>query len=289
MNHIAASQRRIQLVDGEGRVEWNLRLDAGLRILVEELHAGAARIEHEDRLGLGVLRLGEFGGEVELARPHRVFLADHLALEGALEARQHVLAGGVVRADQEHRLDALLVHVEAHRLRRLVVLPGGREHVRRAQFAGELRGSGVRRDQEGFGIDRGLQRGQQHVRPDIAGDEIDLVGLDQLFGLLLADIRLLPVILVDHLDRLAAHLAAHMIQRQLERVAHVVADHSGRAAEGRDKADLDGVAGGCGLRQRQNCCACQPECLFHNHSPPRYRTKPGQPGDHACPARLIIR
>jgi hypothetical protein len=29
-----------------------------------------------------------------------------------------------------------------------------------------------------------------------------------------------------------------------------------------------------GLRQRQKRRACQPECLFHNHSPPRYRTRP---------------
>ena len=124
-----------------------------------------------------------------------------------------------------------------------------------------------------FGIDRGLQRGQQHVRPDIAGDEIDLVGLDQLFGLLLADVRLLAVVLVDHFDRHAAHLAAHMIERELERIAHVVADHSGRAAEGRDKADLDGVRRDRGLRQRQSRDARQPECLFHIRSPScRYRS-----------------
>ena len=38
-------------------------------------------------------------------------------------AGEHVLAGSVIRADQEDRLHALLVHVETHRLRRLVVLP----------------------------------------------------------------------------------------------------------------------------------------------------------------------
>ena len=33
-----------------------------------------------------------------------------------------------------------------------------------------------------------------------------------------------------------------MVERELEGIAHVVADHGGRAAEGRDKADLDSVA-----------------------------------------------
>src|SRR5260370_19559001 len=100
-------------------------------------------------------------------------------------------------------------------------------------------------------IDRGLQRSQQHVRPDIAGDEIHLVGLHEFFGFLLADVRLLLIVLVDHLDRLAAHLAAEMIERELERIAHVVADHRGRAAEGRDKPDLDAVPrrGGCPWRE----------------------------------------
>ena len=132
-----------------------------------------------------------------------------------------------------------------------------------SQIAGELRGTRIGRDQEGLGIDGGLQRGEQHVGPDVADDEIDLVGLDQLFGLLLADVGLLAVVLVDHLDRLAAHLAAQMVERELERVAHVVADHSGGTAEGGDKADLDGVARARGLRQRQSGNACQPECLFH--------------------------
>jgi hypothetical protein len=33
----------------------------------------------------------------------------------------------------------------------------------------------------------------------IAGDEIHMIGLNQLFGLLLADVRLLLVVLIDHL------------------------------------------------------------------------------------------
>ena len=87
-----------------------------------------------------------------------------------------------------------------------------------------------------------------------------MVGLDQLLGLLHADIGLLRVVLIDHLHRQAADLAAEMIERELEGVAHVVADHGGRTAEGRDIADLDCFLLGQGRlhqawgRQRDGCC-----------------------------------
>ena len=37
----------------------------------------------------------------------------------------------------------------------------------------------------------------------------------------------------------AAHLAVDLVERELDGVAHVVADRTLRAGEGRDKADLD--------------------------------------------------
>ena len=49
------------------------------------------------------------------------------------------------------------------------------------------------------------------------------------------------IILVNHLDRHAAELAPDVIKRELERVAHVIADGGGRAAERADEADLDGL------------------------------------------------
>ena len=93
--------RQRQLVDGEHLVERDLPLEAGLRVLGDELHAGAAGIEHENHIRLGRARLGQFGREVELVRPAGVFLADDLALVGELQPGQHVLAGGVVGTDQE--------------------------------------------------------------------------------------------------------------------------------------------------------------------------------------------
>ena len=68
-----------------------------------------------------------------------------------------------------------------------------------------------------------------------------MVGFDQLVGLLLADLGLLRVVLVENLDRLSRHLAAEMLEAEIETVAHIVADRRGRTAERADETDLDGV------------------------------------------------
>src|SRR5262249_41708944 len=70
--------------------------------------------------------------------------------------------------------------------------------------------------------------------------------------LLHAHFRLLLVVLVDHLDREAADLAVEVVERELNRVAHIVADDSGRAAEGTDKADLDASLLGRSRRGREH-------------------------------------
>src|SRR6185503_6764859 len=96
--------RQRQLVDGERGVERNLALHAGLGVLRYELDAGAAGIEREDRVGLRRTGLRQLGGEVELVRPGGQFAADDLTLEGRSNAFKHVLAGRIVRADQERGL-----------------------------------------------------------------------------------------------------------------------------------------------------------------------------------------
>src|ERR1700730_9552748 len=114
-DRVLALPRQRRFVNGERRIKWNLALEACLDVLIEELHAGCPRIEHEHRVGLGGPHLGKLRGEVELVGPPGVFLADDLALEGRLDTGEHVLAGRVVRADQIGILDALLIHIEADR------------------------------------------------------------------------------------------------------------------------------------------------------------------------------
>ena len=56
-----------------------------------------------------------------------------------------------------------------------------------------------------------------------------MVGLDQFLRLLHPDFRLELVVLIDDLDRQTAELAAVMIEPQLERILHVVADRGDRS------------------------------------------------------------
>ena len=76
--------------------------------------------------GLAAAILRQLGGEVELAQ-RRVDLVGDLAFEVLLEAADHVLAGLVVRRQQEGLLVALVLRVLAEHLGRLVVLVGGGE------------------------------------------------------------------------------------------------------------------------------------------------------------------
>jgi hypothetical protein len=78
-----------------------------------------------------------------------------------------------------------------------------------------------------------------HVRPDDAGDDVDVVLLQHLLGDLHADVGLGLVVAVDHFRLEPADLAAEMVERELDRVLHVGADHALRTAHGGDEADLD--------------------------------------------------
>src|SRR5437870_3073830 len=100
--------RQRQRIDREGGVERGLPLEARLRVLRDELDAWTAWIKCEDGVRPCRARLRQLGGEVELIRPARQLPADDLSFEGRGHALEHVLAGGVVGADQERGLHALL-------------------------------------------------------------------------------------------------------------------------------------------------------------------------------------
>jgi hypothetical protein len=53
--------------------------------------------------------------------------------------------------------------------------------------------------------------------------------LQHLVGELLADVGLALVVTIDHLDVEAADLATQMVERQLHRIFHVLADDPGRS------------------------------------------------------------
>ena len=93
--------RQGERVDGEGTVDRNLPEQSGLRILLNELHTGLTGVEDPNGVGLDGAHLGKLGRKIDLSRPARIFLPDHLALERFLDAGGHVLARGVVRRQHE--------------------------------------------------------------------------------------------------------------------------------------------------------------------------------------------
>ena len=197
-------------------------------------------IEDEYAFRTRRLCLGQFSGEIELrvGAPLGHVLAQYLTLEGGFDTAHHVLAGGIVRRHDVDRLDALLVQVLTHRHRRLIVLPGRRKEVLVATLARHLRRPRIGADQELVRVEYGFGRCQQHVRPDVTDDKIDIVLLDQLVGLLLADIGLEAIVFHDQLDVERSHLVADVLQRQLDRIFHVFADNGGRGCQRRNKTDL---------------------------------------------------
>ena len=75
------------------------------------------------------------------------------------------------------------------------------------------------------------------------GHEVDLVLLQHLVGELLADVGLDLVVAVDDLGVEAADLAAEVVERELDRVLHVLADDALRARQRGDEADLELLLG----------------------------------------------
>src|SRR5262249_39764341 len=75
----------------------------------------------------------------------------------------------------------------------------------------------------------------------------------QFLGLLLADVRLECVVLVNHFDWQAPDFSSHMIEREFERIAHVIANGCRRATESTYKPDFDSFL----LSDRRRGCKCQ--------------------------------
>ena len=129
----------------------------------------------------------------------------------------------------------------------LVVLVRGDEEVRVALLAGEVRGAGIRRDQDRAAVGHRLHHRDQDVGEHRADHEIDLVALDERLGLADRDVGLELVVLHDQLDLAPAELAAERLQRELEAVALLHAERRGRARQRGQDADLELVLRG-GLR-----------------------------------------
>jgi hypothetical protein len=78
----------------------------------------------------------------------------------------------------------------------------------------------------------------------------------------LANFRLQSIILVNDLHGQPAHLPVKVIERQLERVTHVLANGSGRPAESGHEPDLHfSLLGGCSAWSKREHCRSEKKSL----------------------------
>ena len=78
----------------------------------------------------------------------------------------------------------------------------------------------------------------QDIGEHRADDEIDVIALDEALDLGHRDVRLQFVVDDDHLRIRAAELAAERLDREVEAVADLAAEHRRGSGQGHDDADL---------------------------------------------------
>ena len=242
-------------------VQRNLPDQARLLILAHEGHAKPARVEGIHRIRLGRAQFRQLGREVELVQ-RRVDLVDDLAFVEALQPRDLVLAADEVGRQGADALDALVGEVLSHRLGRHVALPGSHEQVGLALRTCHGRRACNRADERHVRRrDLGLQR-HQDVRRREAGDDIDLVALDQLAQRRQRGFGLLLLVFLDHGGGHASQLAAELFEREREAV-ELIASHVGRrAAQRREKAHLDVACAPWTPAQRANATSARGSCFI---------------------------
>jgi hypothetical protein len=163
-------------------------------------------------------------------------------LEPFGEALRRLGAGGVVPGDRHRPLDALLAGDDAHRVARLPVRERAAHDVRAAHRPGDRVGAGVRDDEQGVVVLRGLGHRQRDAGVHGADEDIDVVALDQLVDVVGRLRRLGLVVDLEVLHLTAGELAALFLDVELEAVLDRVAERGVGAAVGEHEADLDRAA-----------------------------------------------
>ena len=132
-----------------------------------------------------------------------------------LEAGGGVLAGLIVRHDDDDLLDPGILRVLAQDFVHLIVLIGGDEEVRVAILAGEARRAGVGADEDDVRLGDRLLDGAENVGEDRPDHEIDLVAIDERLHFGHGNIGLELVVGDEDLGLAAAKLAAQLLHREL--------------------------------------------------------------------------
>ena len=279
--------------------QQHLFADAVLPVLLHEADRVGAGEPRVDRVGLLGARLRQVRREVGRVE-RRIDLLDDLAagrLEAGDEGLDRVAAGHEVRGhDDDPPVLRVLHHPRAHRIVRLIrrlgdAEDGGRRLLGRREHAREGDGD----DQWSLLLVDVAADGDGDDATDRADQKIDVIALDELLDLGQRDVGLGLVVLLQHLDRAPARLAADLVQVELEAVGGVDPLHREHAGVGQQQADLDRRRLGGrieGQDQREQEQGGQPSS--HRRSPERGAIRTcmvgrGQPDGNAQRAQMALR
>ncbi|GBD28850.1 hypothetical protein HRbin31_00872 [bacterium HR31] len=224
-------------VRGEARhQQLHLLHEAGLRVLLDEVHPHGSRVEGVDRPGAGGPDLRDLRGVVQLSEP-RVHLADHPPLVEPLEPGQGVPARGVVGGQDEGGLVVLQGRVVPHGLVQVVVLPRHVEEVQVALLPRVLGGARVGTDVEDPATEHQVSHRQEHVGEDDPRHQVHPVPAQEPFHRGTGHVRVQLVVRGQHLHGQAAQPPAQVTDGQLEGVQNVLPQCSPASRQGADEPD----------------------------------------------------
>ena len=174
-----ANRPKAQLVGMERAAEnAHALVEPRLYELPEERDTRPPREKDIDPLGLGGADLSDLARIID-GLDVGVELGKQLALERPLGPGDIVTSGLVVEAHRDHRFDALLGHVGAHRLSQRIVVERDSENVRKTVLAGEAGRAGISADDEHAAIVQRLADRVIDVRHQDAGHDMDLAAVDK--------------------------------------------------------------------------------------------------------------
>ena len=81
------------------------------------------------------------------------------------------------------------------------------------------------------------------MRPDIPGNKINVVSLNQFIGNLFSCFRLKPIVPEYHFYIESSHLAANILNCEVDSILHILADNSRPGGKRRHEPDFDLVRG----------------------------------------------
>src|SRR5215469_17027665 len=269
---VAHAAERALVRHHPGADEGRLGLEPRLAVLLDEAH-GLSRHEHRaDRVHV-LLDLREIRGEVERVERDPELLHDLASaiLEHALEPADLLVAEGVVHGNGGHSpvLEGL-GRVVAQRMHDLARREVGAQDPLGDLALGQLVG---RREEEGgqlIALDEGHEA-LPHVREKDAGEDVDLVVVDELAILRDGGGRAALGVLLDELDLAAARLVVDLLERQLETIEHVLAGLGEDAGERTEVADANRLRGpgGAGTEQgesQHHACDAGAAALPHTNA-----------------------